>query len=66
MKHLALMLGMMALSTGAASGQTAPVADHHQHLFSPSVVELLRGERSACSPRLSRARTRGPAGCGST
>lgn len=45
MRHLAFLLGVMALSAGAASGQTAPVADHHQHLFSPDIAELLTGGR---------------------
>jgi predicted TIM-barrel fold metal-dependent hydrolase len=28
--------------TGSAAGQTPPVADHHQHLFSPAIAALLR------------------------
>src|SRR6476661_7574829 len=31
----------MLLSACSASGQVAPVADHHQHLFSPAMVALL-------------------------
>jgi Predicted metal-dependent hydrolase of the TIM-barrel fold len=31
----------MVLAACSASGQGAPVADHHQHLFSPAMVALL-------------------------
>jgi predicted TIM-barrel fold metal-dependent hydrolase len=31
----------MLLGAGSASAQVAPVADHHQHLFSPTMVALL-------------------------
>ena len=32
---------LAALSAGPATGQVAPVADHHQHLFSPDVAALI-------------------------
>lgn len=40
MKLFAVAL-LIALTTIVASAQVAPVADHHQHLFSPDVVKLL-------------------------
>lgn len=29
------------LSAGLTAGQAAPIADHHQHLFSPAIAALL-------------------------
>jgi predicted TIM-barrel fold metal-dependent hydrolase len=37
----ALALLAVVLSAGSAAGQVAPVADHHQHLFSPAIAALL-------------------------
>jgi predicted TIM-barrel fold metal-dependent hydrolase len=37
----ALPLVAVVLSTVSAAGQTPPVADHHQHLFSPALAALL-------------------------
>jgi predicted TIM-barrel fold metal-dependent hydrolase len=36
-----LSLMMLMVSTAPVAGQIAPVADHHQHLFSPAMVALL-------------------------
>jgi predicted TIM-barrel fold metal-dependent hydrolase len=41
---LAFMAGI--LSTAPAAGQVAPAADHHQHLFSPTIVALLDATNS--------------------
>jgi uncharacterized protein len=41
MKRHTVPLLMAMLSTAPATGQGAPVADHHQHLFSPAMVALL-------------------------
>jgi predicted TIM-barrel fold metal-dependent hydrolase len=37
----ALTLSMLMVLAGGAGGQLAPVADHHQHLVSPAIAELL-------------------------
>jgi uncharacterized protein len=39
----ALPLAVIMLSAACAEGQVAPVADHHQHLFSPAMAALLAG-----------------------
>src|SRR2546423_2751851 len=36
---LSLMVGL--LSVGCATGRVVPIADHHQHLFSPDIAALL-------------------------
>jgi predicted TIM-barrel fold metal-dependent hydrolase len=36
-----LVLAATVLSAGPAAGQVAPAADHHQHLFSPTMVALI-------------------------
>jgi uncharacterized protein len=41
MKRHALPFMAVILSTAPAAGQVAPVADHHQHLFSAAMVALL-------------------------
>jgi predicted TIM-barrel fold metal-dependent hydrolase len=41
MRHLALSLASLLLSSAPLLGQDAPVADHHQHLFSPEMAALL-------------------------
>jgi len=41
LKRARLSLAMAALSAGVASAQVAPLADHHQHLFSPEIAALL-------------------------
>ena len=41
MKRLALTFLAAALSVGPAAGQAAPIADHHQHLFSPTIAALI-------------------------
>lgn len=38
MKRLALCTVFAAVSVSSAYGQSAPLADHHQHLFSPAVA----------------------------
>ena len=38
MKHTRILLAVFVLTTGLLA-QTAPFADHHQHLFSPSIAE---------------------------
>ena len=50
-----LAMGIAVLAAGCAgssiapSGRFAPVADHHQHLFSPAIVALL-GDSSGVTP----------------
>ena len=39
-------LGFQTLATQSATGQVAPVADHHQHLFSPAVALVLHGPQT--------------------
>jgi predicted TIM-barrel fold metal-dependent hydrolase len=46
MNRQTLPLLMAIMFTGPAAGQAAPVADHHQHLFSPAMVALLDTTRS--------------------
>jgi uncharacterized protein len=41
MNRHTLPLLLVILSPAPTTGQAAPVADHHQHLFSPTVVALL-------------------------
>ena len=41
MQRLVLSLAAVALSAHLASSQVAPVADHHQHLFSPAIATML-------------------------
>jgi predicted TIM-barrel fold metal-dependent hydrolase len=41
MNRRALPFVMVALSCAPTPGQVAPIADHHQHLFSPAMVALL-------------------------
>jgi predicted TIM-barrel fold metal-dependent hydrolase len=41
MKPHVLTLAATMLSAGPAAGQVAPIADHHQHLFSPAIAALL-------------------------
>ncbi len=41
MNRPALPLVAFVLSAASAGGQVAPVADHHQHLFSPAIAALL-------------------------
>lgn len=41
MKSHSLCLLVIFLLAGTAAGQVAPVADHHQHVFSPAMVKLL-------------------------
>ena len=41
MKANALHLVLIILQAGTASGQVAPVADHHQHVFSPAIVKMI-------------------------
>jgi predicted TIM-barrel fold metal-dependent hydrolase len=41
--RLAVLGAAIALGARPASGQIAPVADHHQHLFSPDVAAMLAG-----------------------
>jgi predicted TIM-barrel fold metal-dependent hydrolase len=41
MTGYAFPLLAVILSAGPAAGQVAPIADHHQHLFSPAVAALL-------------------------
>ena len=41
MKSIALQLLVMMLLATAVSGQVAPAADHHQHLFSPAIVKVI-------------------------
>jgi uncharacterized protein len=40
-KSVALQLLVMMLLASAVSGQVAPAADHHQHLFSPAIVKVI-------------------------
>src|SRR5947199_312218 len=43
MKRIVLMAAAAALSAAPVAAQTAPIADHHQHLFSPVIAaELAR------------------------
>src|SRR5437763_1284630 len=43
MKGIVLMAAAAALSAAPVAAQTAPIADHHQHLFSPVIAaELAR------------------------
>lgn len=44
MNPCGLALAMAAVSAGSVSGQTAPTADHHQHLFSPAAALMLTGK----------------------
>jgi hypothetical protein len=60
MNRPALPLVAVVLSTASAAAQIAPVADHHQHLFSPAIAALLatgaagqRGSRRVMSWRSS-------------
>jgi predicted TIM-barrel fold metal-dependent hydrolase len=46
MNRHTLPLLMITLSTAPAAGQVAPVADHHQHVFSPAMVALLDTTKS--------------------
>jgi predicted TIM-barrel fold metal-dependent hydrolase len=41
MKSHALELLLIVFLTSSAAGQVAPVADHHQHVFSPVIVKLI-------------------------
>jgi uncharacterized protein len=41
MRQLVFAAMMVTTSVGPAAGQIAPVADHHQHLFSPAMAALL-------------------------
>ena len=41
MKRHSLPLAVVTLSANLAAGQGAPAADHHQHLFSPTIAALL-------------------------
>ena len=50
----ALTLMAVTLASASASGQVAPVADHHQHLFSPAIVELLTTNMGGPQPISSR------------
>jgi predicted TIM-barrel fold metal-dependent hydrolase len=42
MKSRLLRTLAFIILTSVAHGQTAPVADHHQHIFSPAMIKLLR------------------------
>src|SRR5437868_8919311 len=43
MKRIVLMAAAAALSAAPVAAQPAPIADHHQHLFSPAIAaELAR------------------------
>ncbi|HEX6188663.1 MAG TPA: amidohydrolase family protein [Pyrinomonadaceae bacterium] len=41
MKHRLLRILVLLILAAVARGQTPPVADHHQHIFSPPLVKLL-------------------------
>jgi uncharacterized protein len=41
---------VILLTTGPAGAQVAPVADHHQHIFSPTVATLLAPDGTAPQP----------------
>ena len=41
MKSPALKLLLIIFLTSTAAAQVAPVADHHQHVFSPTIVKLI-------------------------
>jgi predicted TIM-barrel fold metal-dependent hydrolase len=43
---------MLIVSSAPAAGQVVPVADHHQHLFSPVVVEMLAASGANAPPVL--------------
>jgi uncharacterized protein len=45
-----LPLTMLLVSTAPAAGQDPPAADHHQHLFSPAIAELLSSGSNALHP----------------
>jgi uncharacterized protein len=40
-KRVSLSLAGLLLASAPAPGQSAPIADHHQHLFSPEMAALL-------------------------
>ncbi len=44
MTRQALPLMALVLSAASATAQLAPVADHHQHLFSPALAQLLASD----------------------
>jgi predicted TIM-barrel fold metal-dependent hydrolase len=44
MKRVAPALAAIGLSASPVAGQAAPIVDHHQHLFSPSVTAMLTAE----------------------
>lgn len=44
MTRQALPLMALVLSAASAAAQLAPVADHHQHLFSPALAQLLASD----------------------
>ena len=40
----------MLVAQSALAADVVPVADHHQHLFSPGIVELLSTPERKCEP----------------
>src|SRR5918999_779180 len=54
MKRLALTLMALSSCTRSGTAQLAPVADHHQHLFSPAMAELLSTDSVRFQPLTAR------------
>jgi hypothetical protein len=50
-----LLLLVIALLPGVAAAQ--PAVDHHQHLFSPALAELIKGTPISAASRLSSGAT---------
>ncbi len=50
MQRSMVVLIFALLQAASARGQRAPVADHHQHLFSPAIAALLSSESSVVQP----------------
>jgi uncharacterized protein len=54
MRQLVFAAMMVTTSVGPAAGQFAPVADHHQHLFSPAMAALLVPDSAEPKPLTAR------------
>ena len=50
MNHRVVCFGLTIFPWGSLQGQTHPLVDHHQHLFSPAVVELAARPATAPAP----------------
>jgi uncharacterized protein len=53
-KRLGLSSLASILASASALGQEAPIADHHQHLFSPTMAVLLAPDSSQATPLTAR------------